>query len=94
MPTPRSIPHERPVGTQGRLELVVRHDDPQDVDALRAQVAARAELPLEAVSELRVKRRVIDARRRIGEPVYRLTVDVALDVAGRRAVSERGPTTA
>ena len=71
------------MGTQGRLELVVRHDDPQDVDALRAQVAARAELPLEAVSELRVKRRVIDARRRIGEPVYRLTVDVALEAAPR-----------
>ncbi|MFO0723263.1 MAG: FAD-dependent oxidoreductase [Myxococcota bacterium] len=61
-----------------RLELAVRHDAESQPEDLKQDVAKLLGLDAQEVEAVRIVRRGIDARRRVGEPLYRLTVDAEL----------------
>jgi uncharacterized FAD-dependent dehydrogenase len=61
-----------------RFDLVLPHDAPDDLGAIRKAAAEALRLPIEAIEELKVQKRALDARQRLRTPVWHLTVDASL----------------
>lgn len=74
-----------------RIELVIRHDAPSQPDDLRRELAEVLGVAKGEIREVRIVRRGLDARRRVGEPVWRLTVDADVAVRPRRTSTEVRP---
>ncbi len=63
-----------------RLDLLVRHDAPTTPEALAGEVASALGVAKGRVESVTLSKRALDARRRLGAPMWRLTIDA--DVSG------------
>lgn len=61
-----------------RLDLVLRHDAPSTPEALAHEASAALGVPEARIEDVTLVRRTLDARRRMGAPTWRMTVDVAV----------------
>lgn len=76
-------PRVRSTSVAIRLDILRAHDAPEGQDALREAVAEAVGLPAAAVTEARVVKQALDARRQMRVPTWVLTVDAELNAEPR-----------